>query len=183
MLANFQSKMTNLINKIKKIKHFEIYLAIGLACLIAIIYFVGLNTSDKTKQNLSTENDNISTNYSSSEEYVNYLENKLENVLEDIKGVGNVNVIITLEKGFEYVYVTEEETKTTSNGSIITTTNIVLINGQPVLQEEIFPIIKGIVVVADGASDISIKMNILSVLQTIVEVDNSKINILQSNIK
>ena len=45
------------------------------------------------------------------------------------------------------------------------------------LKEEIYPVIKGIVVVADGADDIGTKMNIMTVLQTVIDIDNSKINI------
>lgn len=169
-------KFKALYDRIKKVKHIHIYLAIGLALIIAIIYFSSVFNGQK--ESSSTKDDNINQEFSSSLEYVDYLENKLENVLTKVKGTGDVEVIVTLEKGFEYVYVTEEETRTTSNGTTVTTSTVVLVDGQPVLEEEIYPIIKGLVVVASGADDISVKMNILSVIQTVIDVDNSKINIL-----
>lgn len=178
---NLKDKFKSLIAKLKKIKHIEIYIAVGLAVLVAIIYFASISSSSSDKNSSSSKDDNLSTNFSTSQEYVVYLENKLENVLEDIKGVGNANVIITLEKGFEYIYVTEEETKTTSNGTTITTVTVVLVDGQPVLKEEIYPIIKGIVVVTDGADDINTKMNIITVIQTVIDIDNSKINIVSGD--
>lgn len=178
---NLKDKFKSLIAKFKKIKHIEIYIAVGLAVLVAIIYFASISSFSLDKNSSSSKDDNLSTNFSTSQEYVVYLENKLENVLEDIKGVGNANVIITLEKGFEYIYVTEEETKTTSNGTTITTVTVVLVDGQPVLKEEIYPIIKGIVVVADGADDINTKMNIITVIQTVIDIDNSKINIVSGD--
>jgi stage III sporulation protein AG len=52
-----------------------------------------------------------------------------------------------------------------------------MVDGEPVIKEEIYPVVKGIVVVASGADDISVKLNILSIIQTVIEVDNSKINI------
>lgn len=178
MIANFKEKFNMLFEKIKKVKHIEIYLAVGLAVIVALIYFGTIGSSSSSNINTSTKDDNSNIKFSSSQEYVGYLENKLENVLTDVKGVGDVNVILTLEKGFEYVYVTEEETKTTANGTIVTTSNVVMIDGQPVLKEEIYPIIKGIVVVASGANDINVKLNILTILQTVVNIDSSKINII-----
>lgn len=174
---NLKNKLKALLARLKKIKHIEIYIAVGLAVLIAIIYFTSLSSPSSDKNTSSSKEDNLIADFSTSQEYVVYLENKLENVLEDIKGVGDVNVVITLEKGFEYIYVTEEETKTTSNGTTITTLSVLYVDGQPVLKEEIYPVIKGIVVVADGADDIGTKMNIMTVLQTVIDIDNSKINI------
>ena len=56
-----------------------------------------------------------------------------------------------------------------------------MVDGQPLLLEEIYPIVQGIVVVSSGADDLSVKLNILSVLQTVIEIDNSKINIICGN--
>lgn len=169
-------KFKALYQRIKKVKHIHVYIAVGLALIIAIIYFSSV--FNKQKEASSTKDDNINQEFSSSLEYVDYLENKLESVLTKVKNAGDVEVIITLEKGFEYVYVTEDETRTTSNGTTVTTSSVVLVDGQPVLEKEIYPIISGLVVVASGASDVSVKMNILSVIQTVIDVDNSKINIL-----
>ena len=175
MTVKFKEKFHILFERIKKVKHIEIYIALGLAFIVAAIYLgsLGHNTSKTT----STKIDNVNANFSTSGEYIDYIENKLENVITKVKGVGDVEVVVTLEKGFEYVYVTEEETRTTSNGTTITTTSVVMVNGQPVVKEEIYPVVKGIVVIAGGADDIAVKMNILSIIQTVIEVDNSQINI------
>lgn len=178
MKNNWLSKIIERFSKLKKNKNFLVFIAVGLAVLIAIIYFSSLlGTNDK---NSSTKEDNIETNFSTSEEYVIYLENKLENVISQVKGAGNVDVIVTLEKGFEYVYLTEEETKTSANGITTTTTTVVMVDGEPVLTEEIYPIIKGIVIVSAGANDVAVKMNILTLIQTVVDVDSSKISIFTS---
>ena len=108
------------------------------------------------------------------------LENKLENVISQIEGTGNVDVVITLEKGFEYVYLTEEETRTSASGNTTTSTTVVMVDGQPVLIEELYPVIKGIVVVCAGADNVSVKMNIISLIQTVVNVNSSNISIYTS---
>lgn len=180
MTSKIKDKFRILFERIKKVKHFEIYIAVGLAIIIAVMYFSFLKAPS---QNKDTNNkiDNVSSNFSSSGEYIDYLENKLENVITLVKGAGNVEVVVTLEKGFEYVYATEEETRTTANGTTITTSNIVMVNGKPVIKEEIYPVVQGIVIVASGANNVSVKMDILSIVQTVIEIENSKINIYAGN--
>ena len=177
MNNDFKQKFKALYEKIKKVKHIEIYLAVGLAIIIAISYFASLKPTSQNDS--STQDDNINLNFSSSQEYITYIENKLENVLANVKDVGQVNVLVTLEKGFEYIYVTEEETRTTSNGTIITSTTVIMVDGNPVLQEEIYPVIGGIVVVAEGANSISVKLNIIQIIQTVIDIDSSKINVVE----
>lgn len=181
MMDNIKEKITKLFVKIKNVKHFEIYLAVGLAVLFAFVYFVIISPKDKTSSSQETQIDIKNENSLTSSEYTAYLENKLENVITSVKGVGDAKVMVTLEKGFEYVYVTEEETKTSSNGTSITSVSIVMVDGQPVIKEEIFPVVKGIVVVADGVDNVGVRMNILSIIQTVIEVDNSQINIFMGN--
>ena len=180
MMSDFKLKFKQLYEKIKKVKHIEIYLACGLAVIVALIYFGSVATAQKANSDSSTNKDNVTSKFLTSQEYVYYIENKLENVISQVKGAGNVDVIVTLEKGFEYVYLTEEETKTSANGITTTTTTVVMVDGEPVLTEEIYPIIKGIVIVSAGANDVAVKMNILTLIQTVVDVDSSKISIFTS---
>ena len=183
MMNSFIEKIKCLFVKIKKVKHIEVYIAVGCVAMLAIVYFAFASPIKKTEDlKTDTENDIVCGNISSSSEYTTYLENKLENVISSIKGVEDAKVVVSLEKGFEYVYATEEETKTSSNGTSITKLSIVMVDGKPVIKEEVYPVIKGVVVVASGVEDVGVRMNVLSIIQTIIEVDNSKINILASKL-
>ncbi len=167
--------------RIKKVKHIEIYLTVIFALIIIAIYLssLGLGKS-KASSNIDNNNPENIVTFSNSAEYTHYLENKLDNVLSSVKGASNVNVIITLESGFEYEYATEEETKQTGQGTI-TTTKLVLIDGKPVVVKEYYPTIKGIVVVAKGAEDVRVKMDLINLIQTVVEVQSANITILAGN--
>ena len=90
-------------------------------------------------------------------------------------------VILTLEDGFEYIYAKEEEMKVSADGGKVTTSNIVLIDGKPVLEKEVYPQVKGVVVTASGADDVSVRLNLLSALQTVIEVASQNITILTGN--
>ena len=177
-MDNLTHRLSSFWDKLKKIKHIEIYIALIFAAIVMICYFASFKGGGKKDTDTST---NIQT-FSTSSEYVGYLENKLENVLGQVKGAGNVDIIITLENGFEYVYATEEEVRTSSNGGTVTSSTVVLVDGKPVLEKEIFPSIQGVVVVSQGASDVSVRLNLLSAIQTVVSVDNSKITILTGKI-
>ena len=89
------------------------------------------------------------------------MENKLKNVISKISGVGEANVIITLESGFTYEYATDTETKTITSGgteTTLTTQTVILVNGQPVVVKQIYPVVKGVVIVAKGAENFAVKM-------------------------
>ena len=89
MTDSFKTKIKSMFEKVRKIKHIEIYLTVFVAIIIAIIYF-SLIYSNIAQWDSYTNYDNITQEFSSSMEYVNYLENKLENVLTKVKGAGNV---------------------------------------------------------------------------------------------
>lgn len=180
MMNNLTEKFHTMFEKIKKIKHIEIYIAIAFAVIIIGIYLSTLISPAKNEDN-SQNSTNQTETFSSSQEYTEYLENKLTNVLASVKGAGAVNVVVTLENGFEYIYATEDETKTSADGGQVTISKVILVDGKPVLEKEVYPQIKGVVVTASGADDISVKLNLLTALQTVVEVANQNITILTGN--
>ena len=168
-------KLKELYNKIKSVKHIEIYLALILCVIVALCYFFFLSPESDKKEENSTEN------YTNAVEYADYLEHKLCNVLSDMTGVKSVSAIITLDGGFTYEYAVDSEQNTTNSGSsstsVITDTTI-LVDGQPIIVKVNYPKIKGVVIVAEGSEDFSVKMNILEAVQTLLEISASDITVL-----
>ena len=113
--------------------------------------------------------------------YEDALESKVGNLLAQIKGAGAVSVSITLERGSkqEHARNTIKETKTIqekdNTGGIRTTTETkesqqVLLskeNGadRPVMVQEYKPIIKGVLVVAEGAHDSTVKASLTRAIE------------------
>ena len=170
------NKIKMMWEKVRKIKHIYLYLAIAVALVLCGFYFINFKTSKTAKKS------EVSTQEASSTmEYVTNLENKLSSVLSNISGVSKVNVIITLEEGFSYKYATDTETKTIVSGgteTTIVTETVILVSNEPVIEKEIYPSIKGVVVVAKGAENVSVKMNILSAVETVLNVEPNRITIL-----
>ena len=109
--------------------------------------------------------------------YTSILEEKLENKLSSIKGVGEVEVIITVSsenvKEIAYTTVTER----TENGSISTKTPL-LINGKTVELGDATPEILGIVIIAEGANDIFVMSKLQQATTTLLNVEANKIEVL-----
>ncbi len=154
-----------------------------IICLICLIIFLKMSDSDKKSNTSTTTN---STIYKTSVEYSGILESKLESVLSQIKGAGNVKVMVTLEGSPELVYAMDsnEKASNTQNGSTTTSSStpiIVETNGssEPLILTEKLPKVKGVVVVSTGASDIAIKLDILNSVSTLLDISIDKINVLK----
>ena len=75
------------LEKLKKVKHIELYIGILFVVVLLLIYFSNYN---KNGTNKATSNDLTVT------AYINNLEENLEDILTNIGGVKNVKVMITL---------------------------------------------------------------------------------------
>ena len=166
----FSEKFEKLVSLLKSNRKVQIGLAILFALVLIIVYFSFLRTPQETDEQQPAA-------VTSAEQYAASLEAKLEDLLSTVKGAGEVSVAITLENGFEYVYATEESVRETSSGTQ-TSTSVVLVNGEPVLTQDIFPTIKRVLVTASGADDISVKMSLMSAIGSAIEVSSENIIIL-----
>ena len=113
------------------------------------------------------------------------LEQKLENIVAKINGGGNASVMITLSSGPEYVYATDEETQSNKNeangtttSTTITTSSPVIISNEMVVIKEIMPKVGGVVVVASGAENTKVKLEIIKAIQALVDVPQANIEVL-----
>ncbi len=91
--------------------------------------------------------------------YVEELENKLENVLKSIDGVGDCSVAVTLENSGEAVY------------------SSVSYSSSPMLIKTNQPKIRGVAVVIDGADDVSIQNQVISTIKSLTDVSSSRISV------
>ena len=136
-----------LIERLKNIKHIEIYIAIIFIVVIFLIYL------SSTKQ--SNANSSNTTKDSSISAYIENLENNLEKSLSNIAGVSKVHVMITLDTS------TIEVTDSKINMSK-------------------FPKIKGVLITAKGVDSTLNKMKVLHAVETVIEIEQGRIEILSS---
>jgi stage III sporulation protein AG len=126
--------------------------------------------------------------------YEEETENKLANLLSQVKGAGSVTVKISLENGafLEHAKNITKETRNAeekdSSGGTRTTveskeTAEILFSkedglNRPVIAREYRPVIKGVVVVAEGAADSMVKANLTKAVATSLGIPPHKIVVL-----
>ncbi len=129
------------------------------------------------------------------EDYAEILEKKLEYILSQINGVGNVNVMITLEDTAEKVPATnitknqETSNEEDSQGGIRevlredSTSQIVTkgSEGTLIVLKEIKPEVKGVIVVAEGAEDLRVQEKLYHAVKTVLDIPGNKVEIYSSN--
>lgn len=185
-MANENAFLSKLFAKLKKVKHIEVYAVIFLAIVVMAIWLFPSGGSKQTsiEQSFST---------TTTAEYAKSLENRLNSVLSAIDGAGSVQCMITLDGEIERVlaYSNDEKNSSTQNTTSNGTTNktetstlnkepiLITVNGssEPLVLYEIMPDIKGIVVVASGANDVRVKLDILKAVQALLNVQSSQIEI------
>lgn len=173
-----------IFQKIKSIKHIELIIIAIFVLILGVIY---ITSNGKKSKNLSSISE-----LSSLEEYGDYLENKLKNVIDAVEGAGNSRVMITFDGRITYEYATESE-ETTTTSSVTSGTNtktvinekviIVTQNGKstPLIVREIYPNISGVVVVSGGADNVAVKLDIISAVKTLLGVSDSQIEVLKGS--
>lgn len=83
-------------------------------------------------------------------------EDRLENILSAIEGAGHVKVMITYRGGSEQRLAYEIKSETEEN-SHQEDKRAVMSGNSPVVVRELYPEVRGVIVVAEGAGDINIK--------------------------
>ncbi len=176
----------NLNEKDKK----KIYSLLSLAviCGIALLAISGLEKKETASKDESTNK--VNQIDISSEESKDSLEEKLKNILSQIEGAGELDVMITYESSEEIqpafnTNTTTEKTKevdqqggertvTTSseNKTMITSSS-----SDPIVIKTNQPKINGVIVVASGAKDPTVKGTLYSAVQTALQVQGHQVEI------
>ncbi len=167
------------IKKLKNVKHIEIIVLVIFFLIMLLICFGsgGLTSSTSKVESISPSN---STTYITTKEYVNFLENKLTDTLSNMKDVGNVRVMISVNGSTEIVFATNQTT-TSSGQSTETENKIVLVDSKPLIVSEKLPEINGVVIVSSGAKDTKVRLDIISAVQTLLNIEANKIQVFVGN--
>ncbi|MCT4621555.1 MAG: stage III sporulation protein AG [Marinisporobacter sp.] len=164
-------------------------LIVMIICTIALITWDSFYPLEITSNDLILKDNPKDEEIVFKSEYKDSSEEKLKKILSNIKGVGEVDVMITYETSTEVVpalnvtkssQVTEEKD---AQGGVRTTTqdesdqNVIMSNQneQLVVIKEIKPQIRGVVIVATGASDIKIKTELIEAAQTLFQIPTHKV--------
>lgn len=125
------------------------------------------------------------------------LEEKLENILSKIEGVGNVNVCINYSESSEVVAMYNENSKVSTTEETDTSGGLRKIqqtdsqkdivykedNGEktPITKKVVQPKIEGAIITAKGASNANTKANIIQAVEAVTGLATHKIQVFEMN--
>lgn len=200
-IKEFISKKEGEPNK-KKIENLVVFLIILIITIIVINVIWGEDnkgnskeeiTTDKNKKLASTIDTDIET--SSNKISEDTMVKNLEEILSKINGVGKVKVMITYSQTSQTIPLynndsseksTEETDKQGGTRKILETdtkTEIIYKeeNGEkvPITQSIISPTIEGAIVTAEGASNATVKTNIIQAVEAVTGVATHKIQVFE----
>ena len=164
-----------------KEKKLNIIVVAGIAgiFLIMISGFVPKSDTNKNKADDSSVTDVFPDD---SDEYKKQVENELTEILTKIKGVGNCEVMVTVEGTTEYVYAENLSEYNDSAGDKVSgkrENEIVMVeqNGekQALVKKIIKPEIGGVVIVCDGGGDTKIRERVLTAVSTALNISSGRI--------
>lgn len=183
-LSNALKKMHGLSAK-KKTQYLAVLLVVAI---ILAIYFSSLDTGGAKKTDGEAAAGAPAETISSDTE----MEDRLKRVLSKVDGVGDVDVIINYESTAERVpafsedrQVSKSDSQDTSSETTSEKSDIATVQGngasEALIVKENQPEVRGVIVVAQGAEDISVRMNLLNAVTTLLNVSADKVEILKMN--
>ena len=160
----------------KKLLNNKKLLIIAAIAAIGVLMLVCGGGEDKTKGKTQTAPEQDVT--AQLEEYRESLRYDIARLCEQVGGVSDVTVAVSLECGFEYVYATDSKSDTDSYGSQTQIKYITVGNGSSesaVYITEKLPRIGGIGVVCRGGSDPVIIKRLTALLSAAYNIGSNKI--------
>lgn len=146
--------------------------------LIMLSEFISDDNTNKDKSVSSADN-GVSDD---TDAYKNQIESELKDILGKIKGVGDLQVLVTIEGTTEYVYAEELDTDTDKEGEKTSEkyqNKIVMSekdgNKEALVKKIIKPQINGVIIVCQGGGDLSVKERIIKAASTALNLPSGRI--------
>ena len=175
----------------------QLLLILLTGILLLVIAFPVPDSSESTDQLSENVRETMTAgSQDSGGDYEKYLEEKTARVLEDVEGVGEVTVMITLKSDGQKIIekdqssssqTTEEEDSSGGKRSVedqsSDKTSIYEQNADgastPYVSKELAPEVEGVVVIADGGDNAVVAQNITEAVQALFGVEAHKIKIMK----
>lgn len=119
--------------------------------------------------------------------YKEELETDLKEIISKIKGVGSVDVMVTLEDSGDIYYAKDESENLTKTDSETNKskdlTHVLKGEGSssesPLITKKTYPSISGVLICAQGAKDLDVKNNIIKAAEALLGVKSHRIEVLE----
>ncbi len=131
--------------------------------------------------------------------YTAELESRLQNILEQMEGVGQARVMVTLENGYQKVYAKSEKVNNDILEDIraqderktqekqVTEQTYILVDGaggeEPLVTAELEPEVKGVVVVCEGGDRADVVGKVVDTVKVALDISSARISVSKLTVK
>ena len=196
MFKEFFKKNGEENDKKKNIENIIVFIIILI--ITVLIINVMWSSDDNKSKNKSEDTTKVLAQTTTANEEQDNLENRLENILESINGVGKAKVLIKYSESSSVVAVynetksesTTQENEGSSNKDVKQTESKKEVaytdeNGKntPITEKVIMPVIEGAIITAQGAGNANIKASIVSAVEAVTGLAVHKIQVFEMGSK
>ena len=139
----------------------------GMIIGVLLLLFGPYLSETNTSGDLDTVNDRQSVQY-----YTEHMEERIEKLCCQIRGIGEAHVLLTLDGSAEYIY---------AENSGPTAREYVILQGSdtenPLLVKEIYPEIRGVAVVCTHGDDSAVRLAVTELLSAALGIPSSCIRV------
>lgn len=182
------SVWTRFIRRMRTDRRTELLVYGGVALLVVVLYlFVSRAADGGTAANADGVQVLSTANAADTE-------TRLQEVLSCIRGAGRVEVMITYETGREIVPAmttsvnsngseTSDGDKSSSSQQSTESTQPATVSqsgsNAPIVLKEIEPVVRGVIVVADGAADVTVRLDLQRAVRAVLDIPLSHIEVFE----
>ena len=168
-----------------------IFLLIILVITVIAINFIWKDDDKKSTNTTDVSKKLASNNKEESSYEQDSLETKLERILSNMSGVGNVEVLITYNETEELIPVyNQSDKKSTTNETdsqggtrvieeVDSSKEVIYQNDEIIVQKKLSPKIEGAIITATGANNSNVKANIIGAVQVATGLATHKIQVFE----
>ena len=189
-------------NNKRKIENLVFFIVLLIITVVAINLIWNGNKNETNEQTNNTSKQLATTNTISQTKQIQSmeetnLETKLEEILSQIQGVGEVKVLLNYSESSEVVAMYNETSKTSNTEETDTSGGTRKIqetdtqkdiiyqedNGEktPITQKIVQPKIEGAIITAKGANQANVKTNIIQAVEAVTGLATHKIQVFEMN--
>lgn len=168
-----------------------------LSGILLLVIVIPVNPVKEDNEDSQGKVNEVSGENKTAENYAQYLEAQLEDILALIENAGRISVMVTLEDAGEKIIEKDTESSSESveeadseGGTRISNNNSVKEvsiyegkeeNGNPYITKEKSPAVSGVVVIAQGGDNAVVVRNITEAVQALFDIDTHKIKVIKGN--
>ena len=172
--------MNEIVNKLKRLKLSKkniVLVAVAVICIFVLV--LGELSANESKVS-GEENEKLIAS-----EYIKKTEKQLENIISGIEGVGDTEVMITLDSCYENVFAKGYSSKLQQDETELKNDSeeeyIILKKGsnneESLIVKVYEPQVKGVAVVCEGGDDVNVKAAVTETVCSLFNISSAKVSV------